>query len=160
MAAGSTTPYKRHYGLDFAAGEAAVAPGLGSEQGAVLLFSDLLNDHEFVATLSVVFLFGSGLGNLLDNLSGSALYLNQTHRLNWGMGAYRLRGLFYEGDFTSLFQETSYGLLGQLRYPLSRFRRIEAEFRVEHSNRFDFANPLAAMSRGAWRGSRPTTSPT
>ncbi len=158
VAGASTTPYKRHYGLDFAAGEAAVAPGLGSEQGAVLLFSDLLNDHEFVATISSFSYSGSGLGNLLDNLSGSAFYLNQTHRLNWGMGAYRLRGLFYEGDFTSLFQETSYGLLGQLRYPLSRFRRIEAEFRVEHSNRFDFANPLAAEPRRvAWLASNYIT---
>jgi hypothetical protein len=79
-------PYKRRYGLDFAAGEAAVAPGLGSQQGAVMLFSDLLNDHQFIATLSSFSYSGSGLGNLLDNLSGSAFYLNQTHRINWGVG--------------------------------------------------------------------------
>jgi hypothetical protein len=151
LAKAAQTPYKRHYGLDFAAGEAAVAPGLGSEQGAVMLFSDLLNDHLFIATVSSFSYSGSGLGNLLDNLSGSVFYLNQTHRTNWGLGAYRQRGLFYEGDFTSLFQETSYGVLGQLRYPISRFRRLEAEFRLEHSNRFDFANPVAAEPRRvAW----------
>jgi len=151
VAGAAPTPYKRQYGLDFAAGEAAVAPGLGSEQGAVLLFSDLLNDHQFVGTISSFSYSGSGLGNLLDNLSGSAFYLNQTHRTNWGVGAYRLRGLFYEGNFTSLFQETSYGILGQLRYPISRFRRLEAEFRLEHSDRFDFTNPVAAEPRRvAW----------
>ncbi|HEY6108119.1 MAG TPA: hypothetical protein VIV56_04365, partial [Gemmatimonadales bacterium] len=139
VAGATPAPYKRRYGLDFAAGEAAVAPGLGSEQGAVLLFSDLLNDHQFIGTLSSFSYSGSGLGNLLENLSGSAFYLDQTHRINWGVGAYRQRGLFYEGDFTSLFQETSYGVLGQVRYPFSRFRRLEAEFRLEHSNRFDFA---------------------
>ncbi len=144
-------PYKRKYGLDFAAGEAAVAPGLGSQQGAVALFSDLLNDHAFIATLSSFSYSGSGFGNLLDNLSGSTFYLNQTHRINWGVGAYRQRGLFYEGDFSSLFQETAYGVLGQLRYPLSRFRRIEAEFRVEHSDRFDFASDVVTEPRRrAW----------
>ena len=144
-------PYKRRYGLDFAAGEAAVAPGLGSEQGAVLLFSDLLNDHQFIGTVSSFAYSGSGLGNLLDNLSGSVFYLDQTRRINWGVGAYRQRGLFYEGDFTNQFQETSYGVLGQLRYPFSRFRRLEAEFRLEHSDRFDFANPLAPEPRRvAW----------
>jgi hypothetical protein len=145
------TPYKRRYGLDFAAGEAAVAPGLGSQQGAVMLFSDLLNDHQFIATLSSFSYSGSGLGNLLDNLSGSAFYLNQTHRINWGVGAYRLRGLFYEGDFTSLFHETAYGVLGQVRYPISRFRRLEAEFRLEHSDRFDFGSSLVSEPRRvAW----------
>jgi hypothetical protein len=144
-------PYKRRYGLDFAAGEAAVAPGLGSQQGAVMLFSDLLNDHQFIATLSSFSYSGSGLGNLLDNLSGSAFYLNQTHRINWGVGAYRLRGLFYEGDFTSLFHETAYGVLGQVRYPISRFRRLEAEFRLEHSDRFDFASEVVSEPRRvAW----------
>ncbi|HKC47573.1 MAG TPA: hypothetical protein VKB63_08230 [Gemmatimonadales bacterium] len=151
VAQAAPTPYKQHFGLDFAAGEAAVAPGLGSEQGAVLLFSDLLNDHQLIGTVSSFAYSGSGFGNLLDNISGSVFYLNQTHRTNWGVGAYRLRGLFYENDFTSLFQETSYGVLGQLRYPLSRFRRLEAEFRLEHSDRFDFASSVVSEPRRvAW----------
>lgn len=152
VARSAPTPYKRQYGLDFAAGEAAVAPGLGSQQGAVAVFSDLLNDHAFITTLSSFAYSGSGLGNLLDNISGSAFYLNQTHRINWGLGAYRQRGLFYEADFTSLFQETAYGVLGQVRYPLSRFRRIEAEFRLEHSDRFDFASDVVVSEprRKAW----------
>lgn len=151
LAGSVPAPYKRHYGLDVAAGEAAVAPGLGSQQGAVALFSDLLNDHAFITTLSSFSYSGSGFGNLFKNISGSAFYLNQTHRVNWGVGAYRQRGLFYENDFTSLFQETAYGVLGQLRYPLSRFRRVEAEFRLEHSDRFDFASDvLSEPRRKAW----------
>jgi len=84
---------------------------------------------------------GSGFGNLLDNFSGTAFYLNQSHRVNWGVGAFRLRGLFYEGDFSTLYDETSGGAFGEIRYPLSRFTRIEAEYRVEHSNRFDVTRP-------------------
>jgi outer membrane protein assembly factor BamA len=99
------------------------------------------------------------LGNLLQNLGGSAFYLDQTHRINWGVGAYRLRGLFYEGDFTSLFQETAYGVSGMVRYPFSRFRRLEAEFRLEHSDRFDFASDVVTGEprRVAWLASNYLT---
>ncbi len=131
------SPYGQKYTLDFAAGDAFVAPGLGSAQGAVFLFSDMLGDHEVFFTLSSF--QGQGLGNLLDNVNGSVFYLNQAHRVNWGVGAFRLRGLFFEGDLRTVFQETSAGVLAQLRYPLSRFRRIEAVYSVEHSDRFDIA---------------------
>ena len=132
-------PYERKFSLDFAAGDAAVAPGLGSVQGAVFVFSDLLSDHLVFLTLSSF--QSAGYGSLLDNFSGSAFYLNQARRVNWGVGAFRQRGLFYEGDFNSLFEERSYGVFGQVRYPFTRFRRIVGEYRIEHSDRFDLDSP-------------------
>lgn len=132
-------PYERKFTLDFAAGDALVAPGIGSAQGAVFVFSDLLSDH--VVFLGVSSFQGSGLGNLLDNFNGTLFYLNQARRVNWGVGAFRQRGLFYEGDFSTLFQETSYGVFAQVRYPLTRFRRIEGEYRLERSDRFDLFTP-------------------
>src|SRR3989441_5611428 len=128
-------PYERKFSLDFAAGDAAVAPGLGSAQGAVFVFSDLLSDH--LVFLSLSSFQGAGFGTLLDNVSGSALYLNQSRRINWGVGAFRQRGLFYEGDFNTLFEERSYGAFAQVRYPINRFRRIVGEYRIERSNRLD-----------------------
>jgi hypothetical protein len=128
-------PYEKKFTLDFAAGDAVVAPGLGAAQGAVFLFSDLLSDHVLFVALSSF--QGTGLGNLVDNVNGTVFYLNQARRVNWGVGAFRQRGLFYEGDFSSLFEETSYGLLAQVRYPFTRFRRLVAEYRIERSDRFD-----------------------
>jgi len=128
-------PYERKFSLDFAAGDAAVAPGLGSVQGAVFVFSDLLSDHLVFLTLSSF--QSAGYGSLLDNFSGSAFYLNQSRRINWGVGAFRQRGLYYEGDFSTLFEERSYGAFAQVRYPFTRFRRIVGEYRLEHSDRFD-----------------------
>ena len=132
-------PYERKFTLDFAAGDALVAPGIGSAQGAVFVFSDLLSDH--VVFLGVSSFQGSGLGNLLDNFNGTVLYLNQARRVNWGVGAFRQRGLFYEGDFSTLFEETSYGVFAQVRYPLTRFKRLEGEYRIERSDRFDLFSP-------------------
>jgi len=129
--------YEQRYSLDFAAGEAMVTPGYASAQGATFLLSDMLGDHlVFVSMLA--FQQGNSLGDLVSNFNGTALYLNQSQRLNWGVGAFRTRGLFYEGGFDRLFHETSVGGFLELRFPFSRFTRLQAQFRVEHSDRTDF----------------------
>src|SRR5205823_10931187 len=115
------TPYDRKFSLDFATGDAAFAPGIGAAQGAVFLFSDLLSDHLLFA--SVTSFQGNGLGGLINNLNGSLFYLNQKRRLNWGAGAFRIRGLFYENDFRTVYDETSFGTFADLRWPFSRFSR-------------------------------------
>jgi hypothetical protein len=97
----------------------------------------MLGDHNLFFTLSSF--QASGFGNVLDNINGSVFYLNQAHRVNWGLGAFRLRGLFYEGDLNTIYQEASAGVFGQLRYPLSRYRRVEAQHTFEHSDRNDLA---------------------
>ncbi len=139
------TPYERRFTLDFAAGDAVVVPGTGAAQGALFVFSDVLSDHLFLMSLASFQV--SGGGNPVENFNGAALYLNQSRRLNWGIGAFRQRGMFYENDFSDVFEETSYGVFGQVRYPLSRFKRIEAEYRVEHSDRFDIASLDATEPR-------------
>ncbi len=129
--------YREHYSLDFAAGEALVSPGYAAAQGATFLVSDLLGDHLVYASV-LAYQQGNSFSDIVSNFNGTALYLDQSHRLNWGLGAFRLRGLFFEGDFDQIFQETATGGFLDLRYPLSRFARVEAQFRLEYSDRVDF----------------------
>jgi hypothetical protein len=129
--------YEPGLSLDFAFADALVAPGIGSAQGLVVLFSDLLGDHNLY--LSAASYQARDLGNFLDNLNAAAFYLNRTRRLNWGVGAFRERGLFYESDFSNVYDETSFGGFVDVRWPLSRFARVSGEVRVERSDRFDFA---------------------
>ncbi len=143
------SPYEKKFSLDFAAGDAVVAPGLGAAQGAVFLFSDLLSDHLLFLGLSSF--QGSGFGSLLDNVNGTAFYLNQARRINWGVGVFRQRGLFYEGDFNTLFEEKSLGIFGQVRYPFTRFRRLVGEYRLERSDRLDlFSEDVNEPRRVGW----------
>lgn len=149
-------PYERKFSLDFAAGDAAVAPGLGSAQGAVFVFSDLLSDHQVFFSLSSF--QTAGFGSLVDNISGSVFYLNQSRRINWGVGAFRQRGLFYEGDFNSLFEERSWGAFAQVRYPLTRFRRVVGEYRLERSDRLDLTtDEIGEPRRIGWLASNYLT---
>ena len=136
--AGATSGrYREHYSLDFAAGEGLIAPGLASSQGATFLVSDLLGDHIVYASV-LAYQQGNSLSDIVSNFNGTLLYLDESRRLNWGLGAFRVRGLFFQGDFDQLFQETSTGGFVDLRYPVSRFDRVEAQFRLEHSDRIDF----------------------
>jgi hypothetical protein len=128
--------YQREYSLDVAAGGATAAPGWGSAQGAQLVFSDLLGDHAVSMSFSM---FGSArLDDLLSNINADVFYLNQAQRLNWGIGAFRLSGMFVEQDFSQLYRESTAGVYGSLRYPFSRFTRLEGQTRLEYSDRDDF----------------------
>ncbi len=129
--------YTEHYTVDFAAGGAVYSPGLLSAQGAAFLLSDMLSDHQvYVSVMS--FQEGNDLGSLVNDLNASAVYLNQTRRLNWGLGVFRTRGLFYTSDLNQVFEESAYGGLVELRYPLSRFSRVETQLQAAYSDRTDF----------------------
>ena len=133
--------YERKFSLDFAAGgSTSAAGGYAAAQGAQLYFSDLLGDH----TLAIgAAMYGSGdIGGMLDNFNADIFYLNQRRRLNWGLGVFRLAGVFLEGDFEQVYRERSGGAYGVLRYPLSRFTRVEGQSRLEYSNRDDYRNLL------------------
>jgi hypothetical protein len=132
-------PYQRKLTLDFAAGEAAVIPGVGGLQGAQFFLSDLLNDQ--VVLVGFATYQGRRLGNIFDNINLSGVYINQSRRLNWGLGAFRTNVSSYAEPGVVSYREKSVGAIGVLRYPFDRFRRIQAEAVFEHSERTDFDFP-------------------
>jgi len=141
-------PYRRRLTLDFAAGGAAFVPGYGGAQGISFLMSDLLGDNLVYG--SVGSFQGRRLGSVFANISASTIYVNQQRRLNWGLGAFRTRSRNYEGDLVVAYQELAYGALGLLRYPLSRFSRVEGTAVVEHSDRVDFTLTVDEPRRVGW----------
>ncbi len=141
-------PYRRRLTLDVAAGDAVFVPGYGSAQGVAFLMSDLLGDNLLFASLGSF--QGRGLGSLLENINATAVYLNRQRRLNWGFGAFRTKGRNFEGERVVAYDETATGALGLLRYPLSRFSRVEATTVVEHSDRTDFTLPVDEPRRVGW----------
>jgi Tol biopolymer transport system component len=148
----TTERYDRRMTLDFATGGVSVAPGYGGVQGAAFLLSDLLNDHLLYGSIGSF--QSQELGSFFENLNGSLVYVNQRHRINWGVGAYRFAGRVFEGDLFASYEERSEGVLGILRYPLSRYSRVEGTVTMEHSNRFDFDLPTVDdPRREGWIGS-------
>jgi hypothetical protein len=141
-------PYRRRLTLDVAAGDAVFIPGYGGAQGIAFLMSDLLGDNLIFG--SVGSFHGRRLGSVFENINATAVYLNRERRLNWGFGAFRTKGRNFEGDNVVAYNETAVGGLGLLRYPLSRFSRVEGTVVVEHSDRVDFTLPVDQPRRVGW----------
>jgi hypothetical protein len=141
-------PYRRRLSLDFAAGDAVVIPGYGGAQGIFFVASDLLGDNLLFGSVSSY--QGRRLGSILSNLSATSIYLNRSRRVNWGIGAFRTKSRNFEGDRFVAYDETAYGAIGLLRYPLSRFTRIEGTVVVERSDRIDFTLPVDEPRRVGW----------
>jgi hypothetical protein len=141
-------PYRKRLTLDFAAGDAVVIPGYGGAQGIFFVASDLLGDNLLFGSVSSY--QGRRLGSIFANLSGTAVYLNQSRRMNWGVGAFRTKSRNFEGENVIAYDETAYGAIGLLRYPLTRFTRIEGTTVLEHSDRVDFTLPVDEPRRVGW----------
>lgn len=141
----TSQPYRRRFQFDIAAGRAVFIPSVGGSQGISVLFSDLFEEHTLFFNVSTY--QGQGLGGVLDNLSATAIYLNQHRRLNWGAAAFRIKGSSYTGGFDVAYDEDAYGVAGFLRYPLTRFTRLEGGITLEHSERVDFYVPVSEPFR-------------
>jgi hypothetical protein len=98
-------------------------------------------------------MYGRGVGDVFTNISASVTYLNRQRRLNWGVGAFRIRSRNFEGDNVVAYTEIAYGGVGLVRYPLNRFDRIETTMVVEHSDRFDFTLDVDEPRRVGWLAS-------
>ncbi len=141
-------PYRRRMTLDFAAGDAVLVPGYGGAQGIFFVMSDLLGDNSLYGSISSF--QGRRLGSIVSNLSGTAIYLNRSRRVNWGLGAFRTKGRNFEGENEVSFEETAYGVIGVLRYPLTRFTRVEGTTVIERSDRTDFTLAVDEPRRVGW----------
>jgi WD40 repeat protein len=136
----TTFPYRPKLTLDHAAAPSieVAAGNYGSAVGGgmALYWSDLLGQHNLMTSIGTVTL---SQGNPLRNLSGTAVYLNQKSRLNWGIVGGQAP-LIAEGYSTGLanvggnpvvvndsirFWQIDRQISGLVSYPLNRATRVE-----------------------------------
>lgn len=136
-------PYEREFALDFAGAALGFAEEGGRGEGAQIVLSDLLGDHLLYFQVNSQ----TSRSNLLSGFTGVFSYVNLKRRLNWGVSAYRLENHFVSllgdefdrggtqegiGIRDDFFQER-WGATGILRYPISKFQRIEGELALERN---------------------------
>jgi Tol biopolymer transport system component len=136
----ATIPYRPKLTLDYAAPPsievAAGSYGSAVGGGMALYWSDLLGQHNLMTSVGAV---AFGQGNPLRNLSGTAVYLNQKSRWNWGVVGGQAP-LISEGYSTGLgtvggnlvvvsnsirFWQIERQVSGLVSYPFNRAARIE-----------------------------------
>lgn len=121
-------PYRRRYTLDAAEGALQTNPVWGTTGGAVLAFSDLLGDDRLFVTLYQADVPGS---SFIDGLNFGLSRIHLGRRADVGYGLYRFSGLRFDrtdpsadASYPILFEQLAGGF-GLVRFPLSRFQRIE-----------------------------------
>lgn len=117
--------------------EAAMIMGAGAGSAvagqAALLFSDLLRDRILYLNLAV-------LGSF-EYTQFLALYENRSQRMAHVLGAFHF--VQEQVDLVNpnlAFLQRDFGAIGSLRYPIDRFRRVEAELSVGAVQRYCLTN--------------------
>jgi Tol biopolymer transport system component len=124
-------PYRPKLSLDFAGqpsiGVGADPFGAYAAGGVSFLFSDMLGNHLLATSAQVTSRF--------DEFGAGALYLNRTHRWNWGVAIdqtpYVSRGFNTQTDGVVVlenefrFLQIDRSVQGIISYPFDRARRVE-----------------------------------
>ncbi len=121
--------YQRRLSLDLVQNGIFFDPGFGGGGAGQIAVSDLLGNEQFLLSLANDAEQG---GNFWDGWEGGLTYINQSKRLNYGLGAFRLTRL-YDPDFDIVRREKRVGLVGLVSYPISTFTRLEASMQVRHA---------------------------
>ena len=128
--------------------EAGIVYGGGAQNAiagrAALLFSDLLRDRVVYLDFAI---YGS-----FDYTQALVLFEDRSRRSNFVYGAYHfVQQQIDRIDPTLAYFQRDFGVVGSLRHPLDRFRRVEAEFSVGGVNRYcltDYSTSLPVLCGG------------
>ena len=143
-----TLPYRKRYTLDFAQGGVSQNPVLGTSGGASVLFSDMLGDDLWFATL---FNTGEGSDDFLQGMNVAVTRIQQGRRAALGYGLFRYGGRFYDitdPDVSSegpAVYESLVGGVGSVSYPLSFFRRVDVSSSLAYSKKEVLGREREAM---------------
>jgi hypothetical protein len=128
--------------------EAGFVYGGGASGGvagrAAVLFNDLLRDHVLFVDLSV---YGS-----FDYTQALVLYENRARRTSLIMGGFHfVQQQIDRKDLDLAYYQRDFGVVGAIRYPLDRFRRVEAELTLGGTQRYcltDFSGSVFLACEG------------
>jgi len=122
-------PYQRRLGFDLVQNGVYFDPGFGGGGNGQVAVTDLLGNEQFLLTLAND---AEQFGNFWDGWEGGLTYLNQSRRMYYGLGVFRLTRLF-DPEIDQIRREKRVGLLGLVSYPFSPFSRIEATVQIRHA---------------------------
>ncbi len=127
----SSIKYDTDYSLDIAQSSIGYDPVYGSIGGFQLALSDMLGNHAYHLLLTNT---ADSKDEFFESFNFGMTYINRERRLNWGIGAYHLYDEYFN-DADGFFFERQAGLIQLLRYPVSKFSRIDLTSLGRYSKR-------------------------
>jgi outer membrane protein assembly factor BamA len=84
-----------------------------------VLVTDYLGNHSFI--------IGTDIVNSINQSNLQLVYLNSTHRTDFGVGAFHNKN-YFQDNRGRLFSDRTYGLMAMVQHPFSLFRRVQVDF--------------------------------
>ena len=122
--------YQRRVGLDLVQNMIGLDPVLGAGGTGQVALSDVLGDEQYYLFLSNE--AAERFGNFWDGIEAGVTYINQSRRLNYGAGLYRLVSV-YDADLNAIRLERRVGVSLLARYPFDKFDRLEGSILVRRA---------------------------
>ena len=114
--------YRNRYSLDIAQSQVIQDPVFGTTGGALFALSDVLGNNQYYF---LIYNNARTASEIPKSFNLAVTRISLSRRTDYAYGLYHFSGLRYNpAEF--LFEERRYGGLFALRYPLSKFRRIDA----------------------------------
>ncbi len=121
--------YANEFSFDVAQSAISYDAVFGTIGGFQAVFSDMLGNQMYYVLLSNS---ASEKSQLLESFNVGVTYINKSHRVNYGMGAYHLYDEHFD-DYEGYYSERQSGVQGLVSYPISKFSRVETSMFVRHS---------------------------
>lgn len=127
---GAPAPYERRIALDIVQGGFAVDPGIsGGAAGGQIALSDVLGNEQYYILIAND---ADRYGDFFDGFQVGVTYLNQSQRLNYGYGAFRLTDT-YNANLDALVREPRVGVTLLASYPFNKFLRVDGTMVARHT---------------------------
>lgn len=121
--------YANEFSFDVAQSAISYDAVFGTIGGFQAVFSDMLGNQMYYVLLSNS---ASEKSQLLESFNVGVTYINKSHRVNYGIGAYHLYDEHFD-DYEGYYSERQSGAQGLVSYPISKFSRVETSMFVRHS---------------------------
>ena len=121
--------YSPQFGIDIAQNGVSLDPTLGAAGAGQLALSDMLGNQVIYFYLAND---AGDIGSFLDGMEVGATYFNQSRRMNFGVGAFRLTRL-YDARLDIVRRERRVGGSLLASYPISKFERVEGSFVLRYA---------------------------
>ncbi len=138
----SNVSYATDYSIDIAQSAVSYDPVFGTLGGVQALMTDVLGNHAFYGFLSNS---AQTKNDILTSFNVGLSYFNLQRRVNWGFGAFHTFREF-NNVVDGYYFERQIGGYAQLRYPLSRFSRIETSVYARHRDKDQFLRGVRRRS--------------
>jgi len=132
--------YTGKYNLDIAQSQISTDPIFGTSGGAALAMSDMLGNDIFYF---LIYNTAQSQDELLDSFNIAMSRISLGKRANHSYGIFHFSGYRYDlTDPNIFYYERAFGGYFALSYPLSRFRRVEANVVLSNSDKDIFTGEL------------------